>query len=387
MKTSPIMQHLLLLSSLGVLFGSLAAAGCRSAPASQSEQRPDPGEVWLSPQQMSDARLRVAPVQAHQGQDQVSAAGRVTFDDLRVSHVFSPVTGKVTRILADPGHPVKKGAPLALIESPDVGIAFSDLGKARADLMAADHELRRQKELYDAHAGSQRDFETAEDNFEKAKAEMDRARQKARLFRQGSADAVTQEFTLRAPIDGEVIVRSVNPGMEVQGQYASGTALELFTVGRLDHLWVVADVFEMDLGRIALGAAVRVKVVAYPEQTFEGRVDWISDTLDPQSRTARVRCSLENPRHVLKPEMYASVVIAVAGGEVLALPQTAVLQMADHDVVFIADGDTPDRRRRFQRRVVELDDRREGGEVTILRGLVPGELVVTAGGILLSGML
>src|SRR5262249_10954449 len=153
----------------------------------------------------------------------------------------------------DPGARVKKGAALAIIESPDVGNAFADLAKAQADLIAAEHDFRRQKELYEAHAGSQRDFEAAEDNYGKAKAEMERARRKAALFRKAGGDDVTQGFTLRAPIDGEVISRSVNPGAEVQGQYSGGTAVELFTIGELDSVWVLADVFEMDLGRVAKG--------------------------------------------------------------------------------------------------------------------------------------
>ena len=208
---------------------------------------------------------------------------------MRVAHVFSPVTGRVSRILADPGARVKKGAPLCAIQSPDVGNAFADLGKAEADLTAAQHEFQRHKELYEAHAGSQKEFEAAEDNYSKAKAESERARQKARLFRGGGADAVTQEFVLRAPIEGEVIARNVNPGAEVQGQYSGGTAAELYTIGELDRVWVIADVFEMDLARLKKGAAVTIEVVAYPDQVFTGVVDWISDLLD--RRRARRACA------------------------------------------------------------------------------------------------
>ena len=230
---------------------------------------------------------------------------------------------------------MKKGAPLAVIESPDVGNAFADLGKAEADLTAARHDLARQKELYEAHASSQKDYEAAQDNFAKAKAEMDRARQKAAMFRKGTADAVTQELTLRAPIDGEVIARNMNPGAEVQGQYAGGTAVELFTIGELDNVWVLADVFEMDLGQVHKGAPVTLKVVAYPDRVFSGTVDYISDSLDPVARTARVRCSVANPTRQLKPEMYATVSIGVAGNEVAALARTAVLHIADQTVIFV----------------------------------------------------
>jgi cobalt-zinc-cadmium efflux system membrane fusion protein len=247
--------------------------------------------------------------------------------------------------------------------------------------------LRRQKELFEAHAGSQRDYESAEDNYGKAKAEMDRARQKARLFRGGGTDAVTQEFVLRAPIEGQVIARSVNPGAEVQGQYSGGAAVELFTVGELDSVWVFADVFEMDLARVRKDAPVSIKVVAYPDRAFAGKVDWISDALDPTSRTARVRCSLPNPGRELKPEMYATVAISVPAPTVAALPRAALLRIGDQTVVFVQNGNAPDGRVKFARRIVAVNEDEGADYVPIVRGVNRGDAVVTSGAILLSGML
>ena len=366
---------------------AVLAPGCKTAPATPAAAEVPNGEVWLTDQQVVDAHLTIEAVAPHAVGNDVVTSGRVTFDDLRVAHVFSPVTGRVSRILADPGARVKKGSPLCAIQSPDVGNAFADLGKAEADLIAAQHEFQRQKELYEAHAGSQKDFESAQDGYGKAKAEMERSRQKARLFRGGGADAVTQEFMLRAPIEGEVIARNVNPGAEVVGQYSGGTAVELFTIGELDRVWVIADVFEMDLGRVKQGAAVTIKVVAYPDKIFSGVVDWMSDLLDPISRTAKVRCAIANPGRDLKPEMYATVSIGVAGQSALALPHTAVLRIADQTVVFVEAGTAPDGRKRFVRRIVAIADEEGGDLVPVLHGLSAGERVVTSGGILLSGML
>ena len=365
----------------------LAAAGCKTAPTEPAAAPPPNGQVWVTDQQLTDGHIAVQPVGVHAVGNDVVTSGKVTFDDLRVAHIFSPVTGRVSRILADPGARVKKGASLVAIQSPDVGNAFADLGKAEAELTAAQHDFQRQKELYDAHASSQKDFESAQDGYSKAKAEIERARQKARLFRGGGADAVTQEFVLRAPIEGEVIARNVNPGAEVQGQYSGGTAAELYTIGELDRVWVIADVFEMDLARLKKGAAVSIRVVAYPEQVFTGVVDWISDLLDPTSRTARVRCEVENPRRQLKPEMYATVTIAVPGKEALAVPINAILRLADQTTVFVEQGRTPDGRLRFVRRLVSAGDDEGTSMVPITHGLTAGERVVTSGAILLSGML
>ncbi len=369
-----------------LLFAALPA--CQSAPAATKQVvQPPQDEVWLTDQQIRDAKVRIEPVGKHPVGNEIVTSGKIAFDDLRVSHVYSPVTGRILRITADPGQRVKKGAALATIESPDVGNAFADLGKAQAELIAAQHESRRQEELFGAHAGSQRDYESAEDNFRKAKAEMERAQQKARLFRSASADKVTQEFTLRAPIEGEVIFRAVNPGTEVQGQYSGGAAPELFTVGELDSVWVFADVFEMDLARVKRGASVSVKVVAYPDKVFEGKVDWISDALDPTARTAKVRCSIPNPGRELKPEMYATVSISVDAPAVAALPRSALLRIADQTVVFVENGNAPDGRLKFIRRIIAVNEDEGSDYVPIVRGVGTGEKVVTSGGILLSGML
>ncbi len=367
---------------------ALPLAGCRSAPAASNNlPQPPDGEVWLTQQQIRDAKVQIEAVARHTVGNEITTSGKVSFDDLRVAHIFSPVTGRIQRILAEPGTRVKKGAALATIESPDVGNAFADVGKAQADLIAAQHDLQRQKELYEAHAGSQRDYESAQDNFSKAKAEMERAKQKARLFRASSADAVSQEFTLRAPIEGEVIARAVNPGAEVQGQYSGGTAVELFTVGELDSVWVFADVFEMDLARVKVGAPVSIKVVAYPDKVFAGKVDWIASALDPVNRTARVRCSIPNPSRELKPEMYATVSIAVDAPEVAAMPRSALLRIGDQTVAFVELGSAPDGRLKFSRRIVAVNEDEGSDYLPIVRGLNLGDQIVTSGAILLSGML
>jgi cobalt-zinc-cadmium efflux system membrane fusion protein len=365
-----------------------AAPSCGTSVAQPaSVAQPPNGEVWLTHQQIVEAKLTIEPIAYRVTGNEIVTSGKVAFDDLRVAHVFSPVTGRVTRILADPGQHVRRGTPLVVIESPDVGNAFADLGKAQADLVAAQHDVHRQADLYEAHAGAERDLEVAQDNFSKAKAEVERARQKARLLKSGGANSVTQEFTLRAPIDGEVVARNVNPGAEVQGQYSGGAAVELFTVGELDHLWVFADVFEMDLARVKNGAVVGVRVIAYPDRTFSGTVDWIAESLDPVARTARVRCSIANTDLALKPEMYATVTIGVSGTSVPALPRAAVLRIADQTIVFIADGHAPDGRQRFIRRIVAINEDEGVDMVPIVHGATPGEQVVTGGSILLSGML
>ncbi len=361
------------------------AVGCARADVRKDDAGVAPrGEVWLTDAQVAEAKVKVAPLEEQEVDDVVLTSGKVAFDDARVSHVFSPVSGRITKIQAQPGQRVKKGDVLAVLESPDIGIASADLRKAEADRIAAEHDLDRQKELLAAHATSQRDYEQAEDAFRKAKAEVERAKQKASLFRAGGTDGVTQTYAIRSEIDGEVVARNVSPGVEVQGQYGGGAAVELFTVGEVDQVWVIADLYEMDVPRVKVGSKVTIRLFAFPNRTFAAKVDWVAGTLDPSTRTAKVRCVLDNPERLLKPEMYATLAIAVDQQRVLAVPRSAVMRLGEQMAVFVEKDRSPDGRHVFVKVPVSADEG-EGGKWVPIRGLDKGARVVVEGGILLSG--
>jgi cobalt-zinc-cadmium efflux system membrane fusion protein len=362
----------------------LGAWGCSSQSHASEAAVPPASEVWITPQQSEEAKLTSIAVDDHEVSTLIVTSGKISYDDLRVDHVFSPVTGRVTQISALLGQHVKKGDPLAVVESPDIGIASSDIAKADADLVAAEHDFKRQKELEAIRAVATKDLEVAEDNYRKARAEMERARVKGRLLNTGNV--VGQGYVLRAHIDGDVVARAVNPGVEIQGQYAGGgPAAELFTVGDDSQVWVMADAFEVDLARVKAGEHVKVSAVAYPGKVFDGTVDWVSGALDPVTRTAKVRCTIPNPDHQLKPEMFATVSIAVAGKHKLAVPRAAVRHLGEQTVVFVPVGTAPDGRLRFERRPVMVDEQEPGDFVPVTRGVDKGEQVVTSGSVLLSG--
>jgi cobalt-zinc-cadmium efflux system membrane fusion protein len=362
-----------------------AGLGCHKsqAAAEPAGPQPPPGEVWLSQQQVVDAKIEVKPVEAEDVDDTILTSGRVALDDLRSGHLFSPVTGRVVKITAQLGERVKKGQPLATIESPDIGSAVSDVHKAEADLIAAQHDYQRKKDLFEQKAGSAADLEASEDNYRKAKAEIERARQKQALLRVGNADAVTQTYTLPSPIDGEVLMRNINPGIEVQGQYSGGATQELFTIGEIDKVWVLADLYEMDISRVHVGTPADVTVVAYKDKIFKGQVDWVSGMLDPATRTAKVRCTFDNPDKLLRPEMYATVQISVDQKKALAIPRNALLRLGEYKVVFIEVGNDPGRVR-FQRMPVDVDEGESSQWLEVKHGLEPGQKIVVNGAILLS---
>ena len=345
------------------------------------------GEVWLTEDEVKQMGLKMDPVRDQTVEDTIATSGRIAFDDSQVTHVFSPVAGRITRIDAALGQKIAKGATLAVVQAPDIGIASSDLGKAQADSIAAEHELKRSRDLHDNGAGSVRDIEIAEDNYRRARAELDRARQRVELFRAGSIDTVTQSYTIRSMIDGEVVARAITPGMEIQGQYAGGNPLELFTIGNLDRVWALGDVFEMDMARVKLGARVTMRVVAYPDRVFEGRVDWVSETLDPQTRTARVRCTFENADHALRPEMFATMSIETEAIRALAISRDTLLRLGEATVVFAHEGRTPNGKERFVRVPVVVDETVSDKWLPVIHGLDPNTPVVSNNAIQLVGLL
>jgi cobalt-zinc-cadmium efflux system membrane fusion protein len=363
---------------------AFATSGCHES-ASAAEPVKEQGVAWLTPDQIRTAKIEVTTAEEHPVDTVITTTGRITFDDQRVAHIFSPVTGRVASVQAGLGERLKRGAALATIVSPDVGQWSSDLHKADADLIAAEHDFNRKTELLAVKAVARADYEASEDAYRQAKAEKERALQKATLLRAGGMSGVSQGYTLTTPIDGEVIARSLNPGIEVQGQYSSGNAVELFTVGELDKVWIMADVYESDLGRVAVGAKVAVKVLAYAGKTFEGKVDWVAGALDPATRTAHVRCVFDNPERQLKPEMYVNVAIAATEARsALSVPRSAVVHLGDQAVVYAQAGSAPDGRIRFELMPVSVDDAIDGAFVPVQHGLDLGAKIVTSGAQTLS---
>jgi multidrug efflux pump subunit AcrA (membrane-fusion protein) len=192
---------------------------------------------------------------------------------------------------------------------------------------------------------------------------------------------------LPSPIAGEVIMRGANPGLELQGQYSGGSAVELFTIGELDRVWVFADVYEMDLPHVKKGADVAVNVLSYPGDTFNGVVEWIAGALDPISHIAKVRCSIANPDGKLRPEMFGTAAITVNPDQKFAVKRSALLQLGEQPVVFAQIGTTPGGQLRFERKPIAVDEMSDGAYVPIKNGVERDQNIVVNGGVLLLGML
>jgi cobalt-zinc-cadmium efflux system membrane fusion protein len=340
--------------------------------------------VWVAADELTKGDIAVLPVAEHDVDDVLTASGHISFNEERVAHVSSPVSGRVVRIDGALGEHVKRGQVLAMITSPDLGDATSALSKAEADLIATEHAFGRAKLLREGGGASDATVEQAEDAYRSARAEVERAREKVALFHAGRA--VTQSYPLTSPIEGNILARTVTPGFEVQGTYSGGSLPELFTVGDLDEVWVFADIYETDLSRVHAGQAVQVSVVG-TGKPFAGKVDYVAEMLDPQTRTARLRCTIANPDRLLEPEMYGTVRVAVAPVQALAIPREAILHLAGQALVFVERGPAPDGRTRFERMPVVVDESGDARFVPVEHGLEPGEKVVVKGADALSSRL
>lgn len=374
---------------MGMAYMGFAAAACSpKAPAKQDENKahaPD-NETWLTSAQVAAAKLTIGPAVRAAIKAPVLCAGKLSFDDERVAHVFAPVSGRIKQIFAPLGSHVAAGGPLCSIQSMELAQAVAAEREAQADMTTAQRAYERQKTLYTGHAAAQKDYEAAHTSFVQAEAEFERSHQKSVLLG-GGGKGTSDTYTVRSPVEGNVVASTAHPGAEVQGQYDSGSGVaELFVVGALDTVWALADVFEMDVHQVDLGDAVEVDSIAYPGQTFMAKVDWVADAIDPNTRAVRVRCRLNNPDHRLRPDMFVRMKILADKPAAVTIPRRALFRRGKQTVVFVQDTqDAPTGAKRFIRRDVSADEEAFGDDVPVLTGLKEGEQVVLGGGIILLG--
>jgi cobalt-zinc-cadmium efflux system membrane fusion protein len=307
----------------------------------------------------------------------VHTTGRLAWDEDRTARVFPPVGGRVSRMLAALEQRVSPGTSLATLESPDFGQAQADANRAATDLAAAERTRERAERLYDHGAAPKKDLDAAEADRDRARVESERTRSRLALLG-GRLGEVDQHYALRSPIAGVVVDRALNPGLEVRPDGPT----PLFTVSDPRHLWVYLDVNEKDVAHIRPGMVFRLASAAYPGRTFTGRVDVVGDTLDPATRTVKVRGSVANPDRELKAEMYVDVELRdLAAAPSLEVPSAAVVSSGERRYVFVEEG-----KGLFRRQPVTPGPERSG-KTEILGGLAQGQRVVVEGGLLLQSVL
>lgn len=303
----------------------------------------------------------------------VDLPARLVWDEEKTQRIFPAFAGRVTRITADVGQPVSPGQVLAQLASPDFGAAQADTSRAQAEATLARKALARQRELFEAGVVARKDLELAEADSARAEAEVARAQARTSLY--GSAPGVNQQLGLRSDIRGTVVERNINPGQEVRPDSSNAP---LFVVSDPSTLWVQIDAHEADARALRPGATVRLLVPVLGDQKFEARVAAVTDQIDPNTRTIKIRAVVDNPKRMLKSEMLAQAHYERSVSQSVEVPASAVFLSGKQHHVFVQSAPGV-----FAPRDVKLAH--EGAQkVLIGEGLKAGEQVVAQNGLLLA---
>jgi len=383
-NTRPNMVHLL---SLAIVLALMGYSGRADAQASGSTvANEEPGElVRVSPK--ANREIVVESAQVKTVTKGLTLLGRIQYDPDQVVRLSSPLMGIVKTVLVSLSEHVKEGQVVATVESADIGRAYADFAKAESDLELAKQSYRRAKDLYEAHSVSKKEFDQAQNDLMKDQAEYRRTRQRLLTLKVPASELdkprierrITTRFDLKSSIDGVVVEKNLTIGQMV----GTDPGQVLFTIGNLEVLQAVADVYERDLSLVGEGMAVSLEVQSFPNEVFEGTMAYVGDVVDPTTRTTKVRCNLKNLNYKLKPEMFVRIHIMkpVAESLALAVPREALIRIGDEDFVFVEKTELE-----YERRKVVAGPT-SGDLVEIHEGLKAGERVVVKGALLLKGAL
>jgi len=387
------MKHFVVL----YIFVALLLAGCngKKAQNKESESTAESAEnsnlVEMSVSAQQHIGMQVAPAALTQLSEYLRATGTVQPIDSRIGVVGPLARGRIMEVRAKVGDRVGAGQTLAIFDNIEAGELLSqeqsaraELERLKAQLIPAARQVERSRRLADIGAGAERDFESnkaekegIEANIRSQESVIEGIRQ--RLHRFGVSDGNprgTYLTPLKAPFAGLITKAQASPGDRVDA------GREVFTVADLTQVWVQAEVYEKDLGRIRVGQSAFITVDTYPGQSFEGKVSYIGDALDPQTRTARVRCEVSNLDLRLKTDMFANIELPTKfSKQAIAIPSAALQVVEGKNVVFIRHSQAQFEKREVEKGVTVKQ------QTEILRGLRQGEPVVTQGAFHLKSIL
>ena len=349
---------------LFLISASLLLAGCGN------REHKAASAASPSPPMVKTARVELKSIESG-----LAIPARVQPDPARVVRVYPPAGGRLQRVEVRPGDRVHKGQALAVMESSDVAQARADYAKARTEMDRNQRALDRAKLLFEHKVLSQREFEDAQASYEEARSELDRASDRLRVLG-ASPQGPSNQVTLVAPRDGVVLDLGSAPG---ELQKSTDNATPICTIADLSTIWVMGDVYEKDVAALHRGEPVDISVGAFPDLHLSGKLDLISDTLDPTTRAVKVRVVLSNPRWQLKPEMFATIRVRRPAQQAIVLPTSALLREGGDTAVMVQTA--PDK---YERRLVTVASA-DASQVVISGGLKPGEDVVTEGAPLVRG--
>jgi cobalt-zinc-cadmium efflux system membrane fusion protein len=345
------------------------------------------------PSETQWASLKLAAVRQVAFRDERATDGKIAINDDTTTPVFSPYSGRVSRLIAKPGDYVEVGKPLFAIDASeyvqgqnDLVTAVAGVEKAKSKLELAKMSEKRQRELLAIRGGALKDLEQAQSDLVAAQGDLRAAeialaavRNRLRILGRTDeeidhlekVDRIGAEVVVSAPIAGTVIQRKVG-----LGQYINAGATDpIYTVGNLQTIWLIANVRESDAPKMKAGAPAEVTVLAYPGRVFNAKLSYVAPALDPNTRRLPVRAQIENPDRELLPEMFASFRIVAGETRLMpAVPQEAVVYEGAQARVWVARPD----QKSVVTRPIEVGTT-TNGLVEVRKGLAVGETVVASG--------
>jgi cobalt-zinc-cadmium efflux system membrane fusion protein len=319
-------------------------------------------------------RLSVQPAAVQAVKPKLILPAIVESDPARTAAVLTPLSGRLIALKVALGDRVSQGQMLAVIDSPDLDQAYDDDDKAADAVKLTEKNLGRQVEQNKIGVASDRDLDQARSDHAQAAAEYTRtqARLKTLGVSRGSGPS-SRLLTVTAPVGGSVTMLAVAPGNMI-----NDPTQPMMTIADLSTVWVTALVAEIDVAAVSRNQDAEVSLVAYPGRSLRGKVLFVSDVIEPDSRRNKIRIAFANRDYALKPNMFATVTLMGPTQSQVVLPSSALLMNNDRTSVFVATAPWT-----FERRIVEplLE---EGPSVAIRSGVAAGEQVVVKGGILLN---
>lgn len=319
--------------------------------------------------------LSIAEVKPGEVGESLNLSARVELDQHRVARIGASVTGRITEIDAMLGQAVKKGERLALLNSTELGKAQSDYLKAASQVNLRRITVKRAERLLESGVIAEAEFQERQSVLTEADVDLRAASDQLRVMGMSEADlkrldkqrSIHSYSPVTASIDGVVIERNVAIGQVVQ------PADSLYTVADLSQLWLVAEIPEQQAHWARQGDQAFAEVPALPGQEVSGKLIYVADMVDSDTRTVTVRMALANPQRLFKPQMLATLKISKPGSQTLIVPSQAVVRENDRDFVFVDTGSA-----RFELRPVRLG-REEAQKRPLLEGLKAGEKIVVGG--------
>jgi len=236
--------------------------------------------------------------------DVLNLSGEVSFNEDKVVKIFPFAGGQVVNVKVSLGDKVSKGQVLAVLRSADVAGNYNELSASQSDLAIAKRQMQQAESLYKNGISSERDYTEAKEAYNKALSSNNKIKNQININGGGNTSA-NGSYIIKAPISGYIVEKNINTGNFIRADNASS----LFTISDMKEVWINANVFETDINRIKLGYPVQITTIAYPGRIFNGKIDKVSDILDPDNKVMKVRINLSNSDLALKPEMFTNVIV------------------------------------------------------------------------------